>query len=329
MSIASVASQWWNTKKTLYSTEDVFDDFSNIAADGNVGRIVDTIAGGTIATDTSPSEIIITCKNKKKRIHGYLSSGIKIDGKATWTPFIESGIWQTIKESMDNVSNITQTWAGASMQQPWMNRKLWVSTDPFSFDFSINLISDGNTGKTDVFLPAQALMSFVYPRSLGTADEIKKWITDNVPFLDPNGKNTKGEKNVLGSAIDTFTNAYRIPGPDLRYHNNDTESSGDAVTIVIGNLFAFGGVYLENVGLEMSNVMDSSGYPTWCKCNIKATAMDVNYVDVNGNFMISAQNNNAAALAEFLDSCGTTVIQAAADAINIAKTTIDAIKAPI
>jgi len=328
MSIASVASNLWNTKKTLFSTEDTFDDFG--VDKEIVNRVTDVVSAIGGHTDTSPSEIIITCKNKNRRVHGYLSNGVKISGKANWRSFVDSGVFKTVKSVMDDISDVVQAWGGASMQQPWMNRKLWVSTDPFSFDFSFNFISDGNTGKTDVYLPAETLLSFIYPRSLGTATQIKNFITNNIPFLDPNATNTRGEKNVLGSAIDTFTNAFRIPGPGLKYNGEGSDSGdGDAVTIVIGNLFAFGGVYLENVDLEFSPVMDNSGYPIWCKCNVKATAMDVNYCDYNGNFVISQYKDSQAELSGFLDAMKTTATDAVADTVNIAKATIDAIKAPI
>ena len=287
-----------------------------------------TLLSGT--EGNAPCEIIITCKNKRRRITGLLSQGVKLTGQAEWKEMFGGGITALGGSVISAVNSGMQAINGTSIQQPWMNRKFWNSTKPFSFTFSFNLVSDGNSGKGDVFLPAQALMSFVYPRDLGTSEAIKD-VLNRSGIVDTNQRNTTGRSNVLNATVDTFGKAFAIPGPAIGYSEANIDKTkeydgmGDFCTIVVGNLFAFGGVYIEKVDVEFSPCMDSSGYPTYAKCNVQATAMDVNTCKTNGDFLISQFKDNQAALSALLDSVKTTVSDSAKNVVNIAKSTASAI----
>lgn len=290
----------------------------------DLGALAGTGAGG------SPSEIIIACKNRRRRISGFLSEGVKISGRSEWKEMFGQGVMGLGNTAITQFSNVFQAVNGTSLQQPWQNRKFWVSSKPFEFSFNFNFIAK-NCAKTDVFLPAQALISFTYPRDLGTSDAIKDWLNNHGFNLDQ--QNTSGGKTVTEAIVDSFARAYAIPGPSIGYNTNTAASTppgtydnqGDAVTITIGNMYAFGACYLENVDLEFSPVVDYSGYPIWCKCSIKATAMDANYCNEDGSFLISQYRNNQAALSDLVDAVATTTEKAARDALNIAKATTNAI----
>jgi len=268
--------------------------------------------------ENNPQEILIACKNKRRRVCGILNEGIKLSGESKWEEMFGGGITAIGGSLVNMVNKGLQGFRGTSIQQPWMNRKFWNSTKPFSFSFSFNFIEDGNGGKTDVWEPTQALLSFVFPRDLGTGEQIKKTL-DNARGIDTSRANTDGGKGLITAGVDAIATEFAIPGPSVRYSpdnkSNTTISSdsgesvgdkgGDAVTLVIGNLFAFGGVYLEKVDVEYSPNMDTYGYPLWAKCTVQATVMDVNYCQTNGDFMISQFANSQGAMSSLLDSIAT------------------------
>ena len=269
------------------------------------------LVGTGSAKENNPQEIIIACKNKRRRVCGILNEGIKLSGESKWEEMFGGGITALGGSIVNMVNKGLQGFRGTSIQQPWMNRKFWNSTKPFSFSFSFNFIEDGNGGKVDVFEPLQALLSFTFPRDLGTGDQIKKTLS-NSQLLDMEQKNSDGGKGLLTAGVDALAMEFAIPGPSVRYSpdNKSTsgdnyEKSGDAVTLVIGNLFAFGGVYLEKVDVETSPNMDTYGYPLWAKCNVQATVMDVNYCQTNGDFMIGQFADSQGALSSLLDSIAT------------------------
>lgn len=268
--------------------------------------------------------ITISCKTKGTTVYGYLSENIKIDGQAKWKEMFGGGIMALGKGAVQIGSNIAQLKDGVSIQQPWMNRKYYESTSPFSFTFGINFVSKtDNQAYSEVYAPAQYLLSLIYPRS-----------TDNRSYakdaLNAMGINTKAEvKHESGKGTRTLVNAvtnavtdFVIPGPSIAFTNEGETASykGDAVTIVIGQAFAFGGVYLEDVGVEMSKSFDSSGYPLYARCTVKATCMDVNFCNSDGTFLISQYGaGQYEAISNLIDSIEESLEDTKQDVTNFAK----------
>lgn len=223
-----------------------------------------------VAVGGNPQEVLISCKNKRKRVSAILSEGIKLESTAEWTEMFGGGITSVAGSAIDTVNQITQLSSGNSIQQPWMNRKFYKSTKPFSFSFGINFVAENNA-EEEVWKPVVALLSFTFPRDM----------------KQPYKKN--GDKGLVGAIADSLS-YYKIPGPSLSYDgesSNSNDKGGDAVTLTIGNQFAMGGVYLEKVSTEFSSAYDSSGFPLACKVNITATCMDVNSCTKDGDFLIS------------------------------------------
>ena len=283
-------------------------------------------AGQKGLLQNNPQEVIIACKNKKRRVCGILNEGIKIDGEAKWEELFGGGIAALGGSLVNMVNRGAQYLRGTSFQQPWMNRKFWNSTKPFSFSFSFNFIADENDGKTDVWEPTQALLSFVFPRQLKTGQKLKDAIGDTALF-NTQQKNTRGRDGVIAAAADAFVNEFAIPGPAIGYLGDNPQggeaagAQGDAVTLVIGNLFAFGGVYLEKVGIEYSPNMGGDGYPLWAKCTVTATVMDVNYCNTDGSFMVNQFADQQGALSTLIDAVTVLVTDMKNDLGNVVKTT--------
>lgn len=229
---------------------------------------------GQGAVGGNPQEVLISCKNKRKRVSGILSEGVKLESTAEWTELFGGGITSIAGSFIDTVNNVTQLTAGNSIQQPWMNRKFYKSTKPFSFSFGFNLVAENNA-EEEVWKPAVALVSFTFPRDMG-----EKHVTN------------AEERGLIGAIADSLS-YYKIPGPSLDYTGeNDTRNTGDAVTLTIGNQFAMGGVYLEKVGTEFSTAYDERGFPLACKVTVQATCMDVNSCTKDGDFLISQFASN-------------------------------------
>lgn len=318
--------------KSMYRTEDQF--------------LPSTFAmeNGPIQTDaTIPQEIIIACKGKRRRVCGYLSEGVKLTGISEWEDIASTAGISTLSNGISTVNklgqlgfaNIAQNGnndtAGSVLQQPWLDRKFWKHSKPFDLSFNFNFVSE-TSSKDEVFLPAIALLSFCYPREVNNVDLIEK--SQEFVGSVSSGTNTKGEKNVMNAAKDTILKAFAIPGPSLMYgakrdnQGNATQGdNGDAVTIVVGNMFAFGACYLKQVTIEFSPNIDYSGYPVWCKCSISAEAMDSNYCNSDGSFNVSQWGNSANDISDLVKSLSTTVEDAAKNTMNIAKATANCITA--
>ena len=284
-------------------------------------------------SSNSPQEIIIACKNKNRRVCGILNGGVKLTGEATWEELFGGGITSIGGSLIGMVNSGAQLWRGTSIQQPWMNRKFYKSTKPFSFSFQMNFISDENGGKIDVWYPTQALLSFVFPRRLKTAQAISNAL-DSSSVINMEQANSDGGKGLLKAGVEAIAQEYAIPGPAIGYgpdgkknhteQDGDYDGNGDTVTLVIGNLFAFGGVYIEKADVEYSPNMDFEGFPLWAKCNVTVTVMDVNYCDDTGEFMINRFADNQAELSSLIDSLKTAVSDVKEGVLNIVKTTKNA-----
>lgn len=285
---------------------------------------------------TTPQEIMIACKAKRRRITGYLSEGIKLNATSEWEPIINTTGISQLNKGIGTLNTLGQLGfagetsdgghsAGSVIQQPWLDRKFWKHTAPFTLNYNFNLVSE-ESSLNDVVLPAIALLSFCYPRKVNNVKGVNT-LKEGLGEFTSETANTKGGKNVL-NAINEALQCYAIPGPSLRYGAQDKSGdNGDAVTIVIGNMFAFGACYLKSVNLEFSPNFDYAGYPTWCKCSIQAEAMDSNYCEENGDFNVSQFANNANNISDLVDSLNTTVEDAFKNIANIAKATMNAIGA--
>ena len=318
--------------KSLYRTEDQFLP-STFA-----------MSNGPIQTDaTVPQEIIIACKGKRRRVTGYLSEGVKLTGVSEWESITNTAGISTLSSGISTVNNLGQlgfaniaqksdnNTAGSVLQQPWLDRKFWKHSKPFDLNFNFNFVSE-TSSKDEVFLPAIALLSFCYPRKVDNVDLVEK-SQELLGSVAGDGTNTRGTTNVLNATKDVLQ-TFAIPGPSLMYGATRDSTgaatqgdNGDAVTIVVGNMFAFGACYLKQVVIEFSPNIDYSGYPVWCKCSISAEAMDSNYCDSNGDFNVSQWGNSANDISNLVNALNVTVADAAMNAANIAKATANCITA--
>ena len=272
--------------------------------------------------------VTISCKTKKTQIRGYLSEGIQVNGSAKWKEMFDGGIGALGKGLLQTGSNLAQIGYGRTIQQPWMNRKFYESTSPFSFQFGINFVSQGDA-ESQVFKPAEYLLSLIYPRTTvyGSNEESKNPTGTGNNFV---GKAMQAAnlKPAPGTVVDTALNTmvdFVIPGPSVLYKGDgsDTDNHGDAVTITIGQAFAFGTVYLENVDVKFSETFDSTGFPLYARCTVKATCMDVNYCLSDGSFLISQfPKGQYGALSNFIDSFEKLISDAARDTQNVGKAVV-------
>ena len=258
-------------------------------------------------SSVAPQEVVIICKNKNGRVSGILNSGVKINGHAEWTEMFGGGIMSLGGSLIETGNNFLQFTGGSSIQQPWMNRKMWKTTKPFSFDIPMSFVATTNPAD-DVVRPCMALLSFIFPRDLGTNVTNDKIV---------------GGGDIFGTALNSLR-LYNIPGPSLRYGTKSAspDDQGDPVEIVIGRLFAFGACYLEDVSIEFSQSLDSYGYPLAANVTVKATVMDSATCTTDGNFLIQEFYSSSESLGACLDQINNTSKQLAKDMIAIAKSGI-------
>ena len=294
------------------------------------------IISGTIGNEKSnlPQEIIICCKGKRRRVCGYLSEGVKLTGTSEWEDITSTSGVSTLSELGTTVNKLGQiglaantkgnSTAGSVLQQPWLGRKFWKRSKPFELSFSFNFVAE-TSALYDVFTPAETLLSFCYPRMVNNV-EVVNALKSTLSGLNGGGTNTQGGSTVIGGLAQTMK-TFAIPGPSLMYDGKNQKDNGDAVSIVVGNMLAFGACYLKTVSLEFSPYIDYSGYPVWCKCSITAEAMDSNYCQPDGSFSINQWADSANDISGLLDGIRQTINDAAVNTMNIAKATVNAISA--
>lgn len=244
--------------------------------------------------DRSPSypcEVVIGCPNKDVRIQAPLAGGLKLSSQSEWTEMFGGGIGSVAGGIIGTFDNMLQWSKGTTIQQPWMNRKIYKNTKPFSFSFPLTLITPIGGNCIDyVAKPTIALLSLLYPRQLN-----EKGLGDS---LGLNGDSVVG-------AFTNLLNAYAIPGPGLKVTSSGAkqDEKGDYIYILAGNMFNFGMCYLDSVDVEFSETFDQQGIPLAAKVNLKATCQDSVYCDKDGNFNLIQLKNSA----ENLDKCLDTL----------------------
>lgn len=296
-----------------------------------------------VSANATPQEVIITCKNKAKRVCGFLSEPLQFSAKPEWGEMFGGGIASAGGGAVEILTNLAQYGKGWSVQQPWMNRKMYKKTAPLSFNIKLSFVAESNDEsdplgpRYGVWEPLLALMSFAYPRLLyekkadGTttpmlaldavlpiSDETK----NKALLVKENMKDsTKGippkDAGIVPTAVNLFK-AYAIPGPGLRYGmtQGGDENGGDNVSVIIGNYLCFSACYLEDVSINISETMTASGYPLSGDATMKVTVMNGNYVDgLTGEFFLDEIPNRADELTMFLDAV-TGGVEKVAEALN-------------
>jgi hypothetical protein len=280
-------------------TEDIY------SSGNNVGKVV--MSGGD--HPSYPQEVVLSCPNKNVRISASLGGQLQLSVTAEWEEMFGGGIGAIGGGIIGTANNVLQWTGGKTMQQPWMNRKIYKNTKPFSFTLPLNFVTPAGQDPMEwVAKPAVALISLAYPRII-TDSGGKKWSADADELFKGDGS------SVVSTALRMLT-YYAIPGPALMYDSTakdgegnlkvSQDDRGDYVNVMIGNLFNLGACYLTNVSLTYSEAFNEFGFPLALKASVQITCADQVVCDKYGNFVVNIPPQNAAGLTEFLDAAGAT-----------------------
>lgn len=286
--------------------------------------------------------ITITCPNKNANIVGLLSDGVKLTGQSNWEAVSQNSTINKIYSVIETIDTLSQAGfvpstsgnvgtSGISYIQPWAQRKFWKGSNPLSLNFNFNFISTGD-GESQVYNPAIKLLSLCYPRVLENAGaeaylnklEIPDGSGGKKKLFLTKGVGTDGNPNLVASVAGALQ-GWSVPGPGLQYQDKDGSRDGDAVTIMIGNLFAFGACYLTKVDIEFSPSFDNKGYPLWCKCSIAFETSESNYCTSDGTFNMGKMSDNANNLGNVLNAIGNTAATFVSDMFDHAEATVQAV----
>ena len=285
---------------------------------------------GIINGNPVQQEVAIICPNKNRCVYSYLSEPLKFSASATWKEMFGGGMASTVGTTVGTVNDIAQYVKGWSFQQPWMNKKIYQSTTPLSFTITLPFVAKSDeTAVNDVWMPLQTLMSFVYPRMIGTGtDNALTQVSDKLGL--GLSKTIKSQTNADGTAnknsaglitsIATCFKIYAIPGPGIR--QTDVEGSqGDNVCVIIGNYLCFQMCYIEEVSVEMSNTMTNSGYPLWGKATLKITNSVGNIVSENGTFLFDGFSGVGDEVGSSIDAMSERIKDTAEKTLKFVKAT--------
>ena len=248
-----------------------------------------------------PQEVIITCANKKGRVRASLSGNLTLNIQSEWTEMFSGGI-AAMSSSILGIGNQLAQWGlGATIQQPWMNRKNYKNTKPFSFNLPLNFVAI-DSAKFDVVMPVLALVSFCYPRKYTPVTKEENNTSKETPVNQPGvniveamggdsiiGKwaKSQGDNSLIGSVLDLFE-VWEIPGPSLlTASEREGVHKGDSVDIIVGKMFNLGNCYLEGVNITFGSAFDNNGYPLSAKVDVKCTCADTVVCTSDGNLLVN------------------------------------------
>ena len=253
-----------------------------------------------------PQEVVITCEQKNGRVRAPLSGPLDLNVHANWEPAFGNGGIASMTGLLGTINGLSMWSIGATIQQPWMNRKTYKSTTPFSFSLPLTFVTI-DSAADDVVRPCLALASFLYPRKYinkkaeGTSEQASEETTmwtqgraSNNPVAEAlthdkikDGKVTeKDTSGIVGSVLNAIE-LWEIPGPPLVTKKEGDEHPGDIVDIIIGNMFTLSNCYLEDVQIEFGNSYDRNGYPLYAKATLKVTCADSVVCDRFGNMLVN------------------------------------------
>lgn len=123
-----------------------------------------------------PQEVIISCPNKMGRVRASIGGPIQLNVQSQWEPMFGGGIASMANGILGAANQLVEWGLGCTIQQPWMNRKNYKNTMPFTFTLPLNFIAI-ESARDDVVKPCLALVSFCYPRKYDPSDNenIKKY----------------------------------------------------------------------------------------------------------------------------------------------------------
>jgi hypothetical protein len=302
-----------------------------------------------------PQEVIISCPHKMGRVRASMGGPIQLNISSQWEPMFGGGIG-SMSNSIIGVANQLIEWGlGATIQQPWMNRKNYKNTMPFTFTLPLNFVAIQDA-KEDVVKPCLALVSFLYPRkynpndntnknryeqyksavgsgmvrsgrdakssfgNTNAADEIFEGMTtkDLVAGIIP-AVNDLDNGSVLPQFLDLFE-IWEIPGPSLLTGSKrEGAHKGDAIDIIVGKMFNLGNCYLENVDITFGSAFDKNGYPMSAKANVKCTCADSVVCSSTGNLLVNEVLDQTQKLDGFINSCSKAITDAVQNLTNLVK----------
>lgn len=260
-----------------------------------------------------PQEVVLSCPHKNVRISASLGGQLQLSVNAEWDEMFGGGIAALGGGVIGTANNMLQWVGGKTMQQPWMNRKIYKNTKPFSFTLPLNFVTPvGQDPMEWVAKPSVALISLAYPRMI--KDSGGEGLSKGIQ------KAFKGDNSAVTSAALELIKFYAIPGPSLRYDSTGVHASGenkgkqltsendkgDSVNVMIGNLFNLGACYLTNLSFTYAESFNEFGFPLALKVSVQITCADQILCDENGNFQVNIPPQNAGGLTNLLEACQQT-----------------------
>ena len=340
--------------------KDWIEDVYTMAGDNSGPQSVANFHGTYMGENNAqyPQEVIISCPNKMGRVRASMGGPITLNVQSQWEPMFGGGI-ASMTNSILGVANQLVEWGlGCTIQQPWMNRKNYKNTQPFSFTLPLKFVAI-ESAKDDVVKPCLALVSFLYPRKydpahndnanryeeynnqtnpstaktmemIGNSDQTKEGTTAWTEIQSKaSNKNalgkvcnwvTKGADNtgIVGATLDMFE-VWEIPGPSLLTASEKATHKGDVVDIIVGKMFNLGNCYLESANISFSSSFDIHGYPLAATAEIKCTCADSVVCSSSGNLLVNQVFDQSAKLENFVNACSDTVTNLADNLMNLFK----------
>lgn len=301
-----------------------------------------------------PQEVIISCPHKMGRVRASMGGPIQLNVSSQWEPMFGGGIGSMTNSILGVANQLIEWGLGATIQQPWMNRKNYKNTMPFTFTLPLSFVAIKDA-KDDVVKPCLALVSFLYPRkynpddninknryeryksavgsgmvragrdskssfgSTNVAEETYKYTTKDIIAEVFPAVNTLDSESVIPQFLDLFE-IWEIPGPSLLTGSKrEGAHKGDPIDIIVGKMFNLGNCYLENVDITFGSAFDKNGYPMSAKANVKCTCADSVVCSSTGNLLVNEVLDQSQKLDGLINSCSKAITDTIKNLTNLLK----------
>jgi len=315
-------------------------------------RSVSVPATLSAGDEDPPGENMIVkfrCPRKDAIVTAMMSEGLNFDITAQWEEMMGGGMASLANTGIGMLNKGLQLGYGTTIQQPWMNKKVYKSTNPFSFNLKLSFVATTSDVKGEVWNPCMTLMSFLYPRQLGKYAEediidkdtnkvlFKKGefvpktfnsVMDNLEIVKAirnkragEGKATSNDTDLISRTMGTMA-LFSIPGPSLMQNvkKADDDKKGDEVEVFIGQHILLKSCYLEQVNVKFSTALNAKGYPLSADVTVKVTCSDSMTVKNDGHFMTDRIIDSTENIDSMLKALDVTTSHLAENMVNIFKT---------
>ena len=194
-----------------------------------------------------------------------LEEDITLKMSSTFAPLISGGIPNLAKIIAGAIGSFTGKDVPVSFKQ--FGYQIWQNTDPISFSATIGFYMDVDA-RTDVYEPSVELLKLPLPTEINDRGGLKAPGPSIMTLF-------KGEDAPSEGSEDDKDKVLREAFNDLGEKASASISSGETMSLSIGQIFHFDNIIVTGAEPTFSIETDEFGYPIWSKIRLDITTVEI------------------------------------------------------